>query len=494
MPELSTPESRAEAMAELERDFVSASGRGPAESRLRTVQYMLGLWNLHPLPPTQKHVLALGATLKKGGYKSPEQYLSTYKVWAERQGFEFDAPTLRALADAKRSATRGIGGAIKTMGLPLHQLGELPGSRSPWTPSGPLSPRNAMVAGAWFMTRELELSCARAAMVTVDKSSGSPVVRWHLPASKTDARAEGVARSHGCSCSGGPPNPACPAHALWDQLIFLKREFPDRWNGDTPDWSLPLFPTSSGAVCTKSAMASTIVKAAELLKAPLSSPDGSERITGHTLRATGAQGLARMGIDLWAIQLMGRWGSEVVRRYVREVALESAASWAASAASSSRSALPKPTPSDSRALGTCALDLEQVIADLSDLAAVKMEKRIDDLVARLPAAGPVCGLAGPLREEVLLPPPPPPPCSSASAAALPAGDAYLINEQSGVVHRVPASLTGSLDGWSTACGWRFAKQSNAKLLVAAFGHSHKSVCEKCLPAVRAERKSGGTPS
>ena len=492
LPDLSSSESRVLALEELQRDFVSASGRGPAESRLRTVQHMLGLWGLHPLPPTQQHVLALGATLKKGGYRSPEQYLSTYKVWAERQGFAFDAPTLRALADAKRSATRGIGGSIKTMGLPLHLLGELPGSRTSWTPSGPLSPRNAKVAGAWFMTRELELSCARAAMVTFDLSSGSPVARWHLPASKTDAKAEGVARSHGCACGDGPPNPACPAHALWDQRIFLKRTFPDRWVGDTPDWSLPLFPSASGAVCTKAAMAATIMKAAELLKSPLSSPDGSERITGHTLRATGAQGLARLGIDLWAIQLMGRWGSDVVRRYVREVALESAASWASSAASSSRSAMPKPTPEDSKALGSCALDLEQVVADLSELASSRLEKRIEELVDKFSVAGPVRELAAPLREEVLLPPPPPP--QPAAGAGLPEGDSYLVNEQSGVVHRVPGSLSGSLDGWTTACGWRFAKQSNAKLLADAFRHSHKSVCEKCLPALRAERKAGGTPS
>ena len=183
----------------------------------------------------------------------------------------------------------------------------------------------------------------------------------------------------------------------------------------------------------------------------------------------------------------------MVRRYVREVALESAASWAASAASSSRSALPKPTPEDSKALGNCALDLEQVIADLSELAAARLEKRIDDLAGKFSEKGPVRELAAPLREEVLLPPPPPS-CSSASAAVLPEGDAYLVNEQSGVVHRVPGSLTGSLDGWTTACGWRFAKQSNAKLLADALRHSHKSVCEKCLPALRAERKASGTPS
>ena len=58
-----------------------------------------------------------------------------------------------------------------------------------------------------------------------------------------------------------------------------------------------------------------------LLHVPLSTPDGSERVSGHSLRVTGAQGLARLGWDLWAIQLQGRWHSDVVKRYVREAHL-----------------------------------------------------------------------------------------------------------------------------------------------------------------------------
>ena len=64
---------------------------------------------------------------------------------------------------------------------------------------------------------------------------------------------------------------------------------------------------------------------------PLESPDRAEQITGHSLRATGAQGLAKAGLDLWAIQLLGRWGSEAVKLYVRQAALEKSASWASRA-------------------------------------------------------------------------------------------------------------------------------------------------------------------
>ena len=67
--------------------------------------------------------------------------------------------------------------------------------------------------------------------------------------------------------------------------------------------SLPLFPTARGTACSKEAMSATILHAAELLGVELVAPDGSERVSGHSLRATGAQGLAAAGVETWAIEL-----------------------------------------------------------------------------------------------------------------------------------------------------------------------------------------------
>ena len=163
---------------------------------------------------------------------------------------------------------RGLGGKVKAMALPFERLSGLPGTRAPWNKGGPLSARNAVVAGSWYLPREVELSCARAAMVTLQVAGGKPTARWHLPASKTDPRAEGVARTHECSCGGPVLSPSCPVHALMDHLGFLKRAFPEWWTGDDPDWDLPLFPTSGGLVCDKDAVAETLVQAARLLGVP----------------------------------------------------------------------------------------------------------------------------------------------------------------------------------------------------------------------------------
>ncbi|CAK0871842.1 unnamed protein product [Prorocentrum cordatum] len=104
-----------------------------------------------------------------------------------------------------------------------------------------------MAAGAWRMTREIELSTARACLIELVRGD-RPAVTWHLPASKTDATALG-------------------------------------------------------------------------------------RVGGHSLRPTGAQGLARLGVDLRAIQLPGHWGSSAAQGHAREASLDAAAEWARRAGS-----------------------------------------------------------------------------------------------------------------------------------------------------------------
>jgi hypothetical protein len=124
---------------------------------------------------------------------------------------------------------RSIGGTIRARPLPFEDLRSLPSSRKPLVAGGPACPRNTLVAGSWWLTREAELASARAKLVEIIAAKGSTPLRarWHLPTSKTDQRAEGVARAHECGCSGAP-DPGCPVHALWEQLLWLQRKFPSR--------------------------------------------------------------------------------------------------------------------------------------------------------------------------------------------------------------------------------------------------------------------------
>ena len=137
-------------------------------------------------------------------------------------------------------------------------------------------------------------------------------VTWFLPASKNDQAALGYSRRLRCSCSSHAKSRGelakCIVHVLLGHMHFLKFRFASRWGKDGPSWDLPLFPDNSGSVVAKAAMVESIRRASAHLGVPDSSPDGSERVTGHSLRVSGAQGLIRLGWHPWAVQLQGRLG------------------------------------------------------------------------------------------------------------------------------------------------------------------------------------------
>ena len=78
-----------------------------------------------------------------------------------------------------------------------------------------------------------------------------------------------------------------------------------------------LFPNPEGEAVTKTGMIKAISGIAEALQLPLVSANGTAIYTGHSLRVSGAVHLAKAGIDIWRIQLHGRWGSNAVLRYVQ---------------------------------------------------------------------------------------------------------------------------------------------------------------------------------
>ena len=185
-----------------------------------------------------------------------------------------------------------------------------------------MAPKSAIIVGSWWLTREVELSTARACLIQFEGEGRSLTATWLLPASKNDPAAFGASRTHGCCCGVEGFRGMCPAHLLLAHIAFLARAFPDHFHANgAPTPSLPLFPDRLGRVCSKSAVTATIAHAATLLGLSVRSADGLGRWTGHSLRVTGAQGLARAGIDTWAIQLMGRWGSDAVLGYIREAPL-----------------------------------------------------------------------------------------------------------------------------------------------------------------------------
>lgn len=271
LPSSDTPYARAAAKSNL------------SSQRLSTVVKMLKMSGMQLFPLSAEKVLALGATLTAGGYRSGNLYLSAARIDCVRHGQQIDSATSQAIADAVRSCERGMGPARKVSGLPMSRLAGLPDDDGPWAAQGPLAPKRVIIAGAWWLTREIEISNARAALVCFSGSGSSLTASWCLPASKTDAQAFGTERTHGCWCGVGVLGDLCPAHVLLQQRQALLQWFPSLHDkSGIPGDDLPLFPDAKGNPCSKEALVDTIRAAAKHLHLPQRSPDGLVLWAGHT--------------------------------------------------------------------------------------------------------------------------------------------------------------------------------------------------------------------
>ena len=215
---------------------------------------------------------------------------------------------------------------------------------------------------------------------------------------------------------------------------------------------------------SKDRMVATIVEAARLLKVPLSTPDRSARVSGHSLRVSGAQGPARAGVDVWAFQLLGRWGSATVLEYIHDVPLDFSASWASRAAR--------------------AATVDDFIRARSSTLASSSSTQSPTRIA-IPSSLPVeAGPAGALEDALLE-------ARSASAVdALPVSACRFVSSPSGKWHRLSHSgLTGASLGWSSACGWRFAGSLASLTDVLPADLCHKFFCARCFPDHRAFLKA-----
>ena len=226
-------------------------------------------------------------------------------------------------------------------------------------------------------------------------------------------------------------------------------------------------------------------KAAARLLQVTEPPDGSERVSGHSLRPTGAQGLTRLGLSLWQVQLMGRWGSEAVKTYVRAAAADGVALSAASAARATHS----------------GLGLDELVALVREkLSAgqpqgISVERSVVE-AGVFPGAGQATLQTQPtlIMDAV----------DSASAAAERsqsvsgrgmnrATAAYDVvrNPATKFWHKVTRgpSTTPTISSWRTRCGWRFGEWPRTEI----FPGSHlppgwKPLCSRCFRELREERK------
>ena len=464
---------------------------------MRTITKYLECFGLKLIPFTVQVVYALAAALKWRKYRSAELYLYTARAFAERRGAFVSRAAHRAVSDMVRSCRRGLGPAKRCEGLVMESLPSLPGAYAAWAAGGPWRPRAAITLGAWWMLREIEFSNAELRSVAFNTKQRS--VTLALPASKADPSALGTAVTHGCCCLSSPGSKTdqaanrerararalCPYHQMLDHMAATHQRFPDRF--DESSWArigFPLFPDMHGNVCTKDGVTRSVRIAAACLGQPLRDAGGLYLHTGHALRVTGAQGLARAGLSEHQISLLARWGSSAVLRYIRNAPLASShrlsaqalAGWRAGGSAAAteklhRSSITKLLPTRPAASQAAPPLSRSQFAGLEDrLATVEVEvRRIDAWrteVADTVAAASVA----------------PMPSSKADVVAV-IPDA--IQHQPYIVsayrkwHEVYIGHPAQPCNWVTTCGWRFGTSHDAKPS-SRLPHLYKDMCERCF--------------
>ena len=233
MPDLSSQDVQDRAVIQLERGIKADSTHVSDDSRLCSMASWLQQWKLDLFPPTVATVKALAASLKAGGYRSANVYLHVYRRECERRGYEIGSLLRGDLKDYRRSCERGLGGSVRPRALPLECFGSLPADRSAWIADGPVNPKAAIICGAWWMCREVELATARARLVEIRWEVEPPLATWHLPTSKADPKALGMARTLKCNCMEFG-RARCPVHVMWDHLAYLRTQFTKGWREGGP--------------------------------------------------------------------------------------------------------------------------------------------------------------------------------------------------------------------------------------------------------------------
>ena len=247
---------------------------------------------IEPYPLDHFKLKLAAGLLKSGQYRSAGQYLYTIKKAHIEQGFDWKPNLDALLGDLRRSCARGLGGTRQAAPLPIGMLSATQRFSSSEWPRG----WEAILVGSWWLLREVELANVRKKDIKFVEGHGCGGAELTVRASKADTEAVGCMRAHACTC----PAAVCPVKAARALTKGLKEN--DRVLRDKEGRGLNKRDT------------------VRLLKAFAESQEvDTTRITGHSLRTTGAQQLAEAGLSSDQIRLFGRWASSAnMLKYARD--------------------------------------------------------------------------------------------------------------------------------------------------------------------------------
>ena len=316
--EAASPNNRKRALEELDEALLAASTRPAVDSRVRVYENICKAWGVSCWPVTHESLRCFSASLKRGHYRSAALYFSA--VFGHQMRV-LTMPVEEFLKQATkgfvRSITRGMGPAHLKDSFDIGLLGRVcqaPGV-APFDPSDVGHIRDVAIVASWFMLRELEVAAARWAHLRLEGSSVSLMIPIH----KTDQVGSMTTRTLQCACRVRI-HALCPFHAAERHLPRVAAQPAFLSPSDHP-----LVPDVEGHTMSKSDMIEmfrrVIAASGEATERPDESGDPVRRFGGHVFRVSGAQFLSRQLIPTSTIQLLGRWTSNAIDRYLQAAPL-----------------------------------------------------------------------------------------------------------------------------------------------------------------------------
>ena len=313
--EAAQPNNRKRSLATLDADILAKSTTPSQESKVRTYRALCAAWDVDPWPISPTNVRCVSASFKIGGYRSAAGYFQAVMGYQQRHlRTDVDSLTRRCVKDCIRSIRRGLGSQHLKDSFDASLLGDFPGQEdtAPFSFDCLEHIKDMCILGVWFMMRENEMSSAKMADLQLEANE----VRMTVPIHKTDSYGTLCSRTLRCCCRIRQSG-LCPWHAGERHLVRLSLH-PKL----TRSYHLPLFPTDQGVAASKYMMIQAFRRVIAASGTPTTRPDPQgrdmQRFSGHVLRVSGAQLLASSGIAVQLIQLLGRWTSQAVMRYVQE--------------------------------------------------------------------------------------------------------------------------------------------------------------------------------
>lgn len=312
--------NRKRSLEELDRDVVARSSAPAHDSRLKTFRALAAAWEVQPFPLSVESVRCVGASLKAGGYRSAQLYYQSAINYQLRVLHETVHPLIRSLIkDTVRSIKRGLGPSQLKHGFDPFLITGLidPGDCDAFDPGRLSHFVDVTVICVWFMLREIEIAAAQQRHLFHEGSE----LHMVIPVHKTSCEGSYTTRILRCGCHAVAQR-LCPWHSAERHLIRLNGHPCSRSGA-----SLPLVPDGEGRVLSKAKFVDYLRTMLQAAGVPIVYYDSDHRevhrFGGHCLRVSGAMMLAAAGTPISHIQLLGRWSSAAVERYVQQAPLSS---------------------------------------------------------------------------------------------------------------------------------------------------------------------------